>query len=329
VGPGPCLWAGIPPCTCRRGVFTFTGQFPLFFCFPLPAGLRPLGPQMVFRKRAQSRFTLPKKEKNLSIALFHCCLVFRICSFSLLYLLCVTLMTLPLRLGLFLAAACLDWPPWSSLIGALPQGINNSLFSFVEQRDIYSLGAPTLGPPRSASSAIPLAKPPHCVRKWRPLHGGSRPLPLGWNPPISRSASRSEYGPRPPLLASPAVSFRFLRLCLHPFLPSSFLPSFPPFVLLPPFIHPAALVWIGLRHFTSASLEAAPLHLRIIGGYITSPPHHWRLHHFTSASWEAASLHLRIMGGFITSPPHHWRLHHPPRNQSFGASSSACSVGQT
>ena len=41
-----------------------------------------------------------------------------------------------------------------------------------------------MGPPRNASSANPLTKPPRCVGKWRPLHGGSRPLPLGWNPPV-------------------------------------------------------------------------------------------------------------------------------------------------
>ena len=76
MGPDLCLWAGIPPCTCLRGVLTFTGQFPFFLCFPPSAGFRPLRPHMVFRKRAQSRFTLPKKEKFLSLALFHCCLVY-------------------------------------------------------------------------------------------------------------------------------------------------------------------------------------------------------------------------------------------------------------
>jgi len=169
-------------------------------------------------------------------------------------------------------------------------------------------------------------------------------LPLGWNPPISRSASRSESWPRPPLLAAPAASFRFLRLCLHPFPLPSFLPSLRtsssfhssgrPGVDRPSSLH---LRIIGgcttspphhwrLHHFTSASLEAAPLHLRIMGGCITSPPHHGRLHHFTSASLEAAPLHLRIMGGCITSPPHHGRLHHFTSASLEAASSAPQSI---
>jgi len=138
-------------------------------------------------------------------------------------------------------------------------------------------------------------------------------LPLGWNPPISRSASRSESWPRPPLLAAPAASFRFLRLCLHPFPLPSFLPS--------------------LRTSSSFHSSGRPgvdrpssLHLRIIGGCTTSPPHHWRLHHFTSASLEAAPLHLRIMGGCITSPPHHGRLHHFTSASLEAASSAPQSI---
>jgi len=89
-----------------------------------PSAARPN--RISFTPRSFGIYSLAsRKEKFLSFSLFHCCLVsalLLICSLFLLYLLRVTLVTLPRRLGLFLAAACLDWPPWSSLIGALPPG---------------------------------------------------------------------------------------------------------------------------------------------------------------------------------------------------------------
>jgi len=152
-------------------------------------------------------------------------------------------------------------------------------------------------------------------------------IPLSIAPRHAQSQGRSHCSS---LLPSPPFAF----FVFPPSFPSSFPSSF--FILSffqPPSCGPSSL------HLCNQSFEAASpaallaqpssLHLRTIGGCITSPPHHWKLHHFTSSSLEAASLHLRTIGGCITSPPHHWRLHHPPRNQSFGASSSACSVGQT
>jgi len=88
------------------------------------------------------------------------------------------------------------------------------------------------------------------------------------------------------------------------FLLPSFLPSFPSYFFLLSFIRPP---WCG-------------------SAFVTSPPHHWRLHHFTSASLEATSLHLRIIGGCTTSPPHHGRLHHFTSASLEAASSAPQSI---
>jgi len=133
-------------------------------------------------------------------------------------------------------------------------------------------------------------------------------IPLSIAPRHAQSQGRSHCSS---LLPSPPFAF----FVFPPSFPSSFPSSF--FILSfsqPPSCGPSSL------HLCNQSFEAASpaallaqpssLHLRTIGGCITSPPHHWRLHHFTSSSLEAASLHLRTIGGCITSPPHHWRLHH-------------------
>jgi len=164
------------------------------------------------------------------------------------------------------------------------------LFSFVAQRDIYSLGAPKERLVRYPASQTP------------PLFYGNGGLFTVSPGPCLWAGIPPSVAPRP--AQSPGRVRRSSQLPPLPFAFSAFASIL-------------SLFLPSLRTSSSFHSSGRPgvdrpssLHLRIIGGCTTSPPHHWRLHHFTSASWEAASLHLRIIGGCTTSPPHHGRLHH-------------------
>jgi len=158
-----------------------------------------------------------------------------------------------------------------------------------------------LGPPRSASSANPLSIPPLC----REMEASSRRVPAlasGLESPYQslRATLRVRVASTAPrfshriLSPSPSLPRPFLLPSLLP--SSSFHTSSRPVVARHHFtsainhlrLHLRLPMWPSLHHFTSAPLGVESLHLRIIGGCITSPPHHWRLHHFTSASLEAA-----------------------------------------